>query len=152
MTEFSHLSLVPLHRAGVAFTGGGGITERDSLDFVVDGQALSEKVRGDYASCLGWGKRDWEATIIDRLLREAAPDSPPNRVALYICPECGDFGCGAVTAVIERDGDSILWHSFGYENDLVESPLLEDYTHLGPYRFEAGEYEATLRGSYTRQA
>ena len=150
MAEISRLSLAPLHRTGVTFEGGGGITERDSLDFVVDGRALSEKVRGDYASCLGWGEPEWESTIVDKLLLEAAPDSPPNRVALYICPECGDFSCGAVTAVIERDGDAFVWHTFGYENDLLESPLLEDYTHLGPFRFEASTYRALLRGSYNR--
>ncbi len=34
--------------------GGGGKTQMDFLDFVVDSQPLSEKIGGDLASCLGW--------------------------------------------------------------------------------------------------
>ena len=149
MAKLSILSLAPLHRAGHVSASGSSVTARDSLDFVVDGEALSSRVSGDYASCLGWGTADWEASVVEKLLARAEPVAPPNRVALYICPECGDLGCGAVTAAIERDGPTIIWHTFGYENDYDEAPRYDWHQHLGPFRFDAIEYERVLRASYT---
>lgn len=42
---------------------------------------------------------------------------PEGRASLYICAECGDMGCGGVTAVIERAADTVVWRDFGYQND-----------------------------------
>ena len=76
----NQLQLAPLHRAGRLFAGGGQITERDSLDFVVDGVRLSERIPGDVASCLGWGKPEWEAGVVEKLLLKHAADFPGDRM------------------------------------------------------------------------
>jgi len=46
--------------------GGGGRTQRDYLDFIVDGQPLSEKIGGDLASCLGWFASEKNAKAVYR--------------------------------------------------------------------------------------
>lgn len=39
---------------------------------------------------------------VERLVGEASGDLPDGRVSLYVCPECGDLRCGAVTARLRR--------------------------------------------------
>ena len=63
---------------------------------------------------------------------------------MFICSECGDIGCGAVNALVVRDGQAIVWKDFGYENDYEEKVLLDDYKQVGPYTFDLEEYESTL--------
>jgi hypothetical protein len=144
----NRLQLAPLHRAGRRFASGGGITERDSLDFVVDGGRLSERIPDDVASCLGWGSVEWEISVVDKLLLLTKPDFPIDRYALYICPECGDFSCGVVSASIRREGDVVVWRDFGWQNDYEDRLHSDGYGHLGPFYFNALAYESILRDSY----
>src|SRR5215216_2128667 len=97
MTTLSRLELAPLHRPGWR-SGDVSVTERWSWDFVVDGRSLNAHISDDVAGVLGWGDAAWEEGVVEKLLGRAPPDLPPDRVALYVCPECGDLGCGAVTA------------------------------------------------------
>lgn len=53
------------------------------------------------------------------------PVDPPRRVGLYGCA-CGIFGCGTLTARIERHGDQVVWRDF--------------------YSFTAGEYDGPFHG------
>jgi hypothetical protein len=73
--------------------GGKNRTVRDYLDFEVDGICLSTKF-GDMVSCLGWAVSDWNDKAVRRLLLEEPADFENNRRSLYVCPECGDLGCG----------------------------------------------------------
>jgi hypothetical protein len=36
---------------------------------------------------------------------------------MYVCAECGDLGCGAVTAAVEVGDDKVVWRDFGYQNN-----------------------------------
>src|SRR5438045_1594928 len=88
--------------------GGLSKTGRVYADFVVDGMPLSaiaRRVAPDNISCLGWSVREAQDRIVSRLLVESQPRAD-DRVPLYVCPECGDLGCGALTAKGEREGDS----------------------------------------------
>ena len=125
--------------------GGVGITQRAFLDFVVDGHELSEQVGGDLISCLGWLDTAENARAVRRLLLDEAPDFPNDRRSLYVCPECGDLGCGAVSAVIENIGDQIVWRDFGYENDYEDKVTLTVYKNIGPFVFNKTQYEDTIR-------
>ena len=65
---------------------------------------------------------------------------------LYVCPECGDIGCGAITAQVEETAEHFVWRGFGYENDYDPSmPDLTEYQEFGPYIFNKSEYRNTLR-------
>ena len=124
--------------------GGGGRTQRDFLDFIVDGQPLSELV-GDQVSCLGWFVPEENTKAVRRLLLKEPADLPDNRRTLYVCPECGDIGCGAVSLVVERAGDKIIWRGFGYENGYDGVIHAEGFEGLGPFTFDRAVYARAIR-------
>lgn len=81
-----------------------------------------------------------------RLLDDGEPDYPPNRVALYVCQECGDLGCGAVTVAVNRDPGAITWSDFRWEvNSYADHP--DESTirfDLDPFRFAYDAYVEVL--------
>ena len=137
----SSLSLVRRRREP-----GTGRTPRESLDFVVDGQSLLDRLGGpDLVGCLGWGHGDLERAAVDRLLLRVSSPLPTGRVPLYVCGECGDLGCGAITARIERVADAFVWSDFGMENDYEgEITRYPAWSHVGPFRFHKQEYWQAL--------
>jgi hypothetical protein len=127
--------------------GGNGATPREYLDFVVDGEPLSKTIGGDLASCLGWFVPDENAKAVRRLLLEQPADFPNNRRSIYVCAECGDLGCGAVSVVIELVGDQIIWRDFGLQNNYEDQITSSGYAGIGPLIFNKTEYEAVIRSA-----
>ena len=117
-----------------------GRTERGFLDFVIDGQSLWDSLGTDMVSCLGWLPEPFNRAAIDRLLLRAPADFPNDRRSLYICPECADLGCGAVSVVIERDMENIVWRDFGYENNYDPDVIREGFEDYPTIRFDASRY------------
>ena len=63
----------------------------------------------------------------------------------FLCAlSAATWGCGAITAVVERQGDTITWKAFGYENTYEDKILLDAYSTVGPFTFDATAYERTL--------
>jgi hypothetical protein len=143
----SHLELAPLIRTGVQNAGGTFKSERHFLDFVVDGQSLWETLgkRDDLVSilCLEYEAAETAKAIKRLVLREKA-DLPGDRRSIFVCSECGDLGCIAITAVVERQGETITWKTFGYENSYERKVWLDDYSTVGPFTFNAAAYEHTI--------
>src|SRR5829696_1033621 len=46
------------------------------------------------------------------LLGEHPPQLSDGRVLIYVCSECGDLGCGAVSMVVERNDAHVIWRDF----------------------------------------
>ena len=62
------------------------------------------------------------------------------------CPECADLGCGAVSAIIERQLDVIVWHSFGFETNYAPDQLaLASFDQIREFAFRADLYGALFR-------
>ena len=122
--------------------GGGGKTHREYLDFIVNDQSLYDLFApGDFIGCLGWGKADIEAKLIAGLMLYKPSELKTGRYMLYVCAECGDIGCGAVTVQIEKTKDAIIWKNFRFENDYDEFDSAYDaYKSIGPFRFNKTEY------------
>ncbi len=141
------LRLIPAFRPGRVLAGGGQKTQRHFLDFQVDGVVLGQVVRGraDVVSVL---VTDWPAGFpaqqVGQLLGEVPSSLPGGRVALYVCPECGDLGCGGVTALVERAHDEVVWRDLGWQTSNDPELDLEPFGELGPFRFGAALYEAVL--------
>jgi hypothetical protein len=140
-------------RRSESLGGGAYLTGRIYADFIVDGEPLSAYVQRRYRdmiSCLGWGPPAAQGTVVAELLLEAPSEHPEGRVSIYVCPECGDFYCGAFTARIERNGAWVVWRDFGYENTYDPDPSEPSPTWeaLGPFQFEWAEYEATIRAGH----
>jgi hypothetical protein len=130
-----------LELARTVRAGGGGRTERSFLDFVVDGELLGKQVKQDLVTPLGWGASDEQAKSIERLMRRSRPDLPSGRISLYVCPESGDLGCGAVGAYIEHANGALVWREFAFEAPGAEPSEL---TTLGPFVFDREAYMDVL--------
>ena len=146
-TMGSVLQLVPAMRIGVKYPGGASKSERHFLDFVIDGESLWEKVGRPRDTvpviCFEY-PREEIVRALNRLLLTEKAVIPGDRRSLFICSECGDIGCGAVTAFVIREAQSVVWKDFGFENDYEENIRLDEYKHIGPFSFDWKEYEATL--------
>jgi hypothetical protein len=143
----SVLQLVSATRIGVKYPGGMSKSERHFLDFVIDGESLWEKVGRprDTVSIICFEyPREEIVKALNRLLLTERAVIPSDRRSLFICSECGDIGCGAVTASVIREGQSVVWKEFGFENNYEANIRLDNYKHIGPFTFNWKEYESTL--------
>jgi hypothetical protein len=134
-------------------------TPRRFLEFVVDGRPLTERLGGNAVgnvTPLGWLGLEADTLAVRRLLREAPTELGDERPDFYICAECGDIGCGAITATVERRGGQYVWQDFAYRWLDSATPsghrgpgthnLERDaYTTVGPFSFEAAAYATALR-------
>ena len=143
----SILKLTPLIREGMQCANGTSKSEQHFLDFVVDGESLWEALgeRHDMVSilCAEYSANE-TAKALGRLLLDQKADLPNDRRSFFVCSECGDLGCGAITAVIERQAETITWKAFGYENTYEDKILLDAYGTVGPFTFDATAYQRTL--------
>lgn len=121
-------------------SGGGGRTERRYLDFVIDGVPLSSLLDADFISPFGWFDADEQEPIIARLIGEKPPNLAHSRTSLYICPECGDLGCGAITLSIERGPGVIIWKNFGFQNSYDDDVHTVGFEDIGPFTFDGRHY------------
>jgi hypothetical protein len=141
------LQLAPLLRAGVKYANGTYRSDRHFLDFIVNGRSLWEALgrRHDMVSilCVEFSAEE-TARAVKRLLLNERAALPNNRRSLFVCSECGDLGCGTITARIERGDGTIRWENFGYENTYEAEVRFDDYAALGPLTFDAVDYEGML--------
>lgn len=124
--------------------GGSNWTQRDYLDFVVDEIPLSKRL-GVETSCLGWLEPSENEKAVYRLLLEEPADFPNNRRSLYVCPECGDLGCGAISVVIEQTENQIIWRDFAFEYNYSEE--LIRYENINSFVFDRTEYEKVIKSA-----
>ncbi|MGY8709331.1 hypothetical protein RAD16_26610 [Bradyrhizobium sp. 18BD] len=126
--------------------------ERHSFDFVVNGVSLFEATQAfEYDMCGSLSNPQYEREIARRINKRTAAmltsDVPVggHRVALFVCPECGDFACGAITARVARTERGVQWSEFAYENGSDAASKLG----LGPFEFEWAAYLSEIERSKT---
>lgn len=51
----------------------------------------------------------------------STPELPTSITPFYICKECGDYGCGVFGWKISLNKDTVVWHSFSYDDSLEHS-------------------------------
>jgi hypothetical protein len=143
---YATFGLAPAIRAGGVLADGGYQVHRDFMDFVVDGRPLLFRLSDlDAVSPLASDVPPAIFTAqVRALLLEAEPPLPDGRFVIYGCPECADLACGAVTAVIERDGEDYIWRDFAWQTDEHADLRLNGYHGIGPFRFHGAEYRAAL--------
>ena len=138
---FSKLELVWRTR-----NGGVGRTQQNYLDFVVNGQSIHDQLMtDDHIGCLGWQSEEKEIVILEQLTTKRLSVLGNNRYAIYVCAECGDIGCGAITVQIEKTKDGFVWKNFGYENNYDETMRdVKNYKTIGEFHFRETEYQTAL--------
>lgn len=124
--------------------GGLGKSRRDYIDFVVNGQPLSEIlniVEFDFVGLFGWSDVPdaYELSLLYQLkgIKDSQLDS--KRIMVYGCPECADIGCGSITCKLEEKSDRIIWRDFGYENG-VDAIDLSGFEKIPTYEFVKEDY------------
>ena len=122
--------------------GASNKQERHYLDFIISGQSLL-KILGiesyDVITPFGWGvDKEYEKQLLKEITLRNKSSLETGRIMLYICPECGDIDCGAITANIKDLGDKIVWKDFGYETGY--SGVTEEYSNIEPIEFERQDY------------
>ncbi|MEU1469253.1 oxidoreductase [Streptomyces sp. NPDC005761] len=143
---YATFGLAPAMRAGGVLANGDHQVHRDFMDFLVDGRPLLFRLSDlDAVSPLASDVPPAILTTqVRRLLLEAEAPLAGGRHVIYGCPECETLECGAVTAVIERDGTDVVWRDFAWQTH--ESVDLEQggYQGMGPYRFDGEQYRREL--------
>jgi len=143
----ARLELALITRIGEQLSNRTYKSERHFLDFIIDGQSLWErcgKSRDAVSVLCVEFEFDETTKSVDRLLLREYSDLPSDRHKLFICAECGEIGCGAVTLRVEKNGATVAWKDFGYENNYEEGIHLDDYRHIGPFVFDADQYQNQL--------
>lgn len=143
---YASFGLAPAMRAGEVLADGGYQVHRDFVDFVVDGRPLLFQLSDlDAVSPLASDVPPaiFTAQVRSLLLETDAP-LEGGRYVIYGCPECEDLACGAVTAVIERDGADYIWRDFAWQTDGHADLERNGYHGIGPFRFAGSEYRAAL--------
>ncbi|MFD7667539.1 oxidoreductase [Streptomyces sp. NPDC059788] len=138
--------LAPATRAGAILSNGAYEVHRDFFDFIVDGRPLLLRLADlDAVSPLAadLGPSLFTAHVRRLLLEEDAPLAD-GRYVLYGCPECEGLECGAVTAVIERDGADVVWRDFAWQTGETADLRRDGYPGIGPFRFDGAQYRAAL--------
>lgn len=96
------LTLVYKQKKGKFFEGGAYVEHRNYIDFVVSGQSLGQLFdieRMNLIGTFGWIKNQAiELNLIDEFLGKSIPELPTGRSSFYVCKECGEIECGAITA------------------------------------------------------
>ena len=117
----------------------------EHLEFMVSGKPLRGYLqieKFDLIGSLGWTKNiQYEIKKINEFLGIEGPELKTLRSCFYVCPECGDIGCGAITAKIQFMSEQVIWKEFGFEDNL-SGPNLESYSTVGPFIFDREEYSA----------
>lgn len=128
--------------------------------FVIDGRPLGSHITavnedatlGEDVSIADGAWADLALPLVQSLqsVRLSDPDwageLEPGRFPLYVCSECADLMCGALTVALERQSGegTLTWSDFRFEDGhtpLSEHPSLAG---LGPFTFSAEQYEAAF--------
>jgi hypothetical protein len=137
------LEISALQRAG-----DSSRRERRSVDFLVNGQSLFRLLGADRVDMCGRFSSDTPEINAESekvFTGEASPDLESGRVMLFVCPECGDIGCGAFTLKISFDSGLVIWSDFAYENDYDETMTdFGSFQAVGPFRFKTEDYIRTI--------
>ncbi|MER7864394.1 hypothetical protein DMC64_10530 [Amycolatopsis sp. WAC 04197] len=129
-----------MNRLGVEPSGTG------FLDWTIDGVALRSMVPAEQRTPLFLDDDRWRGAAVEtlrRLLGRLPGDFDDGRVALLMCPLCGDLGCGAYSVEVVFGDDVVEWRAFGWQTDYEPFDDPEEYRFTGA-RFERTAYETLL--------
>jgi hypothetical protein len=159
MANLNSLDFVPATRDGV-LVRGAAMTLRRYLDIVIDGGSLGDlldaarDVQDDLVTVFNDFVSPQRESRVRQLLLDHPAELPENRRPLFECPECGDVGCGVVSAVVELADNTVVWRDFGWETDYDvpgnDRVYRQGFDRVGPFVFDAGLYRAKLRAAMER--
>lgn len=162
----NHLGVVRVaHRRCEVPRAAGPASSSWRVDLTVDGATLRERIvelagpdlLGDTGlAAVADGEVPSEAAAALRRLTGAIERDPAwsvlahGRLPLYVCPCCADVHCGAVTVAVGREvlasgGEVVRWQELRVEDGSTPAEEMEDLSALGPFVFDALQYDEALR-------
>ena len=116
-------------------------SDRKYLDFIVSGQSLRDylgsKNKSNVTPFGFFPSKEEQRRVLREFKLQDKTQLKKNRVELYICENCGDIGCGAITTEIEDFGDYIIWKNFAVQNNPDEIEQIIDVEQI---EFERQNY------------
>ncbi len=116
-------------------------------DVLVDGKSLFDEfisTEENMVSCFGfYNDKKLNVNISNEFLKNKTSDLVTGRTALFVCRECVDIGCGAITLEIEKNAKSYVWKNFAHENNSFELEET-DYINFQLLEFDKNEYEKAI--------
>lgn len=73
---------------------------------------------------------------------------PSNIAPIYVCPECGDYGCGVFGWKIDIRDNDVRWHGFQWDDNLeedLESGNSNDEVNTAELYFDKIQYLDALK-------
>lgn len=83
---------------------------------------------------------------LDRLQGRLPADFDGQRVALLVCPVCGDLGCGAFSAELRPASGTVTWGDLGWEATSSDEPPFLFAPTLS-LTFDRDQYTRTLQAA-----
>ncbi len=124
------------------------------LDLLVDDRPL-RLIAGEPAHDLVTElNRPWLSEVrqaVDRLLGRCPSEVlMPGRIALLVCAQDGDIGCGQLTVALDVSAADVTWSDFRWEDGFFEPRPVEQLNT--PISFDRAGYEAAFADAYARVA
>ena len=111
-------------------------------EFDIDNQPLSTLLKVDLKELTGmFTPEGSDSGYFVTQLAKYIGKMPTERILLYVCADCGDISCGALSAKIEFTDEKVIWSDFAYENAIE---IVERYPEIGPFEFSRMEYNNTF--------
>ena len=112
------------------------------FEFDIDNQPLSTLLKVDLKELTGmFTPEGSDSGYFVTQLAKYTGKMPTERILLYVCSDCGDISCGALSAKIEFTDEKVIWSDFAYENAIE---IVERYPEIVPFEFSRMEYNNTF--------
>ena len=113
----------------------------DYDDYYINQRRLADILKiGDFIPPFGWMSAEVEDQFARMLLGHSSSDLRPNRIPLFVCPECADYGCGVGTCEVTFTEEKVTWFRFGWETDYEDELAQETHEVDLRFDFEASHY------------
>ena len=97
---------------------------RQYLDFIIAGQSLRDYLGIENKTSVTpfgfFSNKKEEKRALGEFRFQQKTQLSDDRIELYVCENCGDLACGAITAKIIERGDRIVWTEFANQSDQEE--------------------------------
>ncbi len=95
-----------------------------SVGILIDGIDLLDMMELGSAGLTTWANSDFKqpmqaAELRDQLAKGlSTPELTSGIVPVYVCGECGDYGCGVFGWKISFGENTVTWSDFGWDDNL----------------------------------